>query len=56
MTCTDLRAWAKRLGYTYEQAAGALGVSRATWAAWVSGRTKIDRRTRLACVAIEAGL
>lgn len=58
MTPADLRAWQARMGYTYDSAAQALGVSRATYAKWLSAKTNatLDRRTTLACMAIEAGL
>ena len=63
MTAADLRAWALRLGYTYDQAASALGISRSTYADLVNGINRttgepklIDRRTALACAAIEAGI
>lgn len=64
MTPDDLRAWAQHMGYTsYEQAAEALGVSRATYGNWVAGinrhtsrSVEIDRRTALACAALAAGL
>lgn len=56
-----LRAWQKRMGYTYEGAAEALGISRATYADLLKGTsrttgkpTELDLRTRLACAAIEA--
>lgn len=56
MTQESLRAWQARMGYTYNSAAAALGVSRATWANWLAAITPIDRRTALACAAIEAKL
>ena len=63
MTPDDLRAWAKRLGYSYDQAAEALGIHRSTWADLVAGQSRttgksivIDKRTALACAAIEAGI
>lgn len=56
MTPDDLRAWQASMGYTYETAAQALGVSRSAYAAWVGGVTAIDRRTALACAALTAGL
>ena len=56
MTPDDLRTWQSAQGYTYDTAAQALGVSRSTYAAWVGGTTRIDRRTALACAAISAGL
>ena len=57
MTPADLRAWQAAMGYTYETAAEALGMSRAGYAKLVLGQTaSIDRRTALACAAIAAGL
>ena len=63
MTPDDLRAWQAAMGYTYDTAAAALGVSRSTYADWLAGQSRttgkpitIDRRTALACAAIAAGL
>jgi len=56
MTPEYLRSWQKRMGYTYDTAANELGVSRRTYAGWLAGKYPIDRRTALACMAIEAGL
>jgi hypothetical protein len=56
MTPAALRAWQAAMGYTYETGSVALGVNRSTYAAWISGRTAIDRRTALACAAIAAGV
>ena len=63
MTPADLRAWQRGMGYTYVSAALALGVSRAAYAGWLSGKSHttglardIDRRTALACAALSAGL
>lgn len=63
MTPADLRAWQAAMGYTYDTAAQALGVSRSAYADLLSsvsrttGKPKaIDRRTALACAAIAAGL
>ena len=63
MTPTDLRAWQAHMGYTYDTAAQALGVSRATYADWIAGRSrttgkpiKISRLVELACAALAAGL
>ena len=62
MTPDDLRAWQARMGYTYDTAAAALGVSRGTYADWVAGRSRttgkpiqISRLVALACAALEAG-
>lgn len=63
MTPSELRAWQARMGYTQARAAVALGVSVATYKDWLRGQSRtsgqpitIDRRTELACAAIEAGL
>ncbi len=62
MTPADLRAWQAQMGYTYDTAAAALGVSRSTYADWLSGRSrttgkpiKISRIVALACAALAAG-
>jgi len=52
----SMRQWQARMGYTYDSASQALGVSRSTYAGWLAGTYPIDRRTVLACMAIEAGL
>jgi transcriptional regulator with XRE-family HTH domain len=52
MTPAQLKEWQLRHSYTYETAAAALGVSRATFAAWLNGRTAIPRVAELACLAI----
>jgi transcriptional regulator with XRE-family HTH domain len=44
------------MGYTYETAAEALGMSRSGYAKLIAGISKIDRRTALACAAILAGV
>lgn len=51
------------MGFTFDTAARALGVSRATYAGLMAGvcRTtgkpkEIDRRTALACAALQAGI
>ena len=63
MTPTELRTWQAHMGYTYETAAQALGVSRSTYADWLAGRSrttgkpiKISRLVALACAALAAGL
>ena len=56
MTADDLRAWQTAMGYTYETAAQALGMSRSGYAKLVLGQASIDLRTALACAAIAAGL
>ncbi len=63
MTPADLKAWRKRMGYTQQEAAAALGMSAAGYQQLESGRNKgtgkqfaPDKRTALACAAIEAGL
>lgn len=63
MTSTDLKDWQASMKFTYDSAAAALGVSRATYADWIAGKSrtsgnpiKLDRRTALACAAIAASL
>ena len=63
MTPDDLRAWQASMGYTYNTAAQALGVSRSTYADWLAGRSrttgkpiKISRLVALACAALAAGV
>ncbi len=63
MTPADLRAWQAHMGYTYDTAAAALGVSRGTYADWVAGRSRttgkpiqISRLVSLACAALAAGV
>lgn len=56
MTPDDLRAWQRQMGYTYETAAQALGMSRSAYADMLAGGSRIDRRTALACAAVSAGL
>ena len=43
MTPADLRAWQAHMGYTYDTAAAALGVSRAAYADWIAGRSPPPR-------------
>ena len=56
MTVADLRAWQAAMGFAYESAAEALGMSRSGYAKLVTGACAIERRTALACAAIAAGL
>ena len=63
MTPADLRAWQAQMGYTYDTAAAALGVSRGTYADWVAGRSRttgkpitISRLVALACAALAVGV
>jgi transcriptional regulator with XRE-family HTH domain len=63
MTTEDMRAWHDAMGYTYDTGAAALGVSRGTYADWLSGRSRttgkpimIKRTAALACAALAAGL
>jgi transcriptional regulator with XRE-family HTH domain len=37
MTSQELREWQIDMGYTYEEAAAALGISRATYSRYVNG-------------------
>ena len=56
MTPADLKAWQQAMGYTYETAAEALGISRSGFAKLIAGANAIDKRTALACAAIAAGI
>ncbi len=63
MTPADLRAWQAHMGYTYDTAAAALGVSRSSYADWIAGRSRttgkpiqVSRTVALACAALAAGL
>lgn len=63
MTPDDLKAWQARMGYINTAAADALGMSRSGYEQLRAGASRttgkplaIDRRTALACAALEAGL
>ena len=56
MTPADLRAWQAHMGYTYDTAAAALGISRSGFAKLLAGDHPIDKRTALACAATAAGI
>ena len=64
MTPADLRTWQARMGYTQPAAAEALGMSVSGYKDLALGVRRatgkhieqIDRRTALACAAIEAGI
>ena len=56
MTAADLRAWQEWMEYTQRAAAEALGMTLANYSAAVTGKTRIDLRTALACAALAAGL
>lgn len=51
----SLRQWQSRHSYTYETAAQALGMSRATYARYLKDPAP-PRWLYLACIAIDAGL
>ena len=60
-----LRAWQKRMGFTYDSASEALGMVRSAYGYMLAGEvpgrvvertTRVDRRTALACLAIEADI
>ena len=58
-----LRAWQRRMGFTYDTASAALGISRSSYTAMLAvdvknprNKSKIDLRTALACAAIEHGI
>ena len=55
MTADDFKKWLVAQGFTQEQAAKELGVKRNTIAKMLAGGA-IDKRTGLACSAIESGL
>lgn len=59
----DLKEWQKRLGLSYEDAAGLLGVDRSTYAAYLTGQARntrlpvpLPRAIALSAMAIELGL
>lgn len=61
MTRDNFVAWHARMGYTYVTGAAALGVSRASYANYLSGVTAstgrpmvYSRTLALACAALEA--
>ena len=54
MTTSDLREWQNQMGYTYNTAAAALGVSRATYARYLQNGAPLA--IGLACAALAAGL
>ena len=56
MRADDLNAWQRRHGYTYDTAAQALGLSRATFARHLASPDALPRWLALACAAIDAGL
>lgn len=63
MTHVDFVLWHERMGYTYDTGAAALGVNRSPYANLLAGQRRdsgtpvvYDRRTALACAALEAGL
>lgn len=63
MTWRDLQAWRERIGVSQGRAAELIGVSVATYKAlergthWGSNKPyPIDRRTMLACAAVESGV
>ena len=63
MTHADFLEWHKAMGYSYSTGAEALGVSRGTYAYYVSGTSRTTgepveykRVLALACAALKAGL
>ena len=50
----SLKGWQKRHGFTYEQAADTLGVSRATYGRYVVNEFAAPRWLELACKAVDA--
>ena len=55
MKSDDLRAWQAHMAYTYDTAAVTLGISRATYARYISG-AEIPLVVGLACSALALGL
>ena len=53
MEAHELRAWITRMSWSQIVAAGELDVTPETVSRWVNGHLKIDRRTELACRALE---
>ena len=63
MTHADFLAWHQAMGYTYDTAAKALGVSRSSYADWIAGTSRTTGKPislppmlGLACAALAAGL
>ena len=55
MTTKELIGWRKHMGFTQDEAAKALGMTKANYNAMeLNGRA--NRRTRLACMALAANL
>lgn len=54
MTPEDVKHWQKKMGFTYEAAADALGVNRATFGNYVKRGAPLT--VALACAALAAGL
>ena len=55
MTTKELISWRKHMGFTQDEAAKALGMTKANYNAMEqSGRA--NRRTKLACMALAANL
>ena len=55
MTSEDLKVWQAKMNYTYNSAAEALGVSRATYARYLQSDA-IPAYIGLACAAIAVNL
>jgi hypothetical protein len=53
MTVDDLRDWQTRMGYTYDTASEALGMSRSGYGNLLSRKAPITLRMELACFALE---
>lgn len=56
MNAADIRHWQSEMGFTYDTAADALGVSRRTYARWVNGQVDAPCAIALACAALVAGI
>uniref|UniRef100_UPI00333FCFCC hypothetical protein n=1 Tax=Castellaniella defragrans TaxID=75697 RepID=UPI00333FCFCC len=52
MTPESLRHWQSEMGYKYDSAAAALGVSVVTYANWVAGATRIPYMIGVTCAAL----
>ena len=56
MTNTDFAAWHKRMGFTYESGAKALGMGRTTYYDYLKKEGQLPLWLALACAALEQGI
>lgn len=56
MTSADFQTWHKRMGYTYDSGAKALGMGRTTYYDYLKKDGELPLWLGLACAALEAGL